>query len=520
MADKLILDALIKREDFEINKDIDVPISDMKSTLSIPDLEYNSFFFRALRKPDFQRETNDWTIEKNYQFIESFINGELIPSVILWKSDIGLIFVIDGSHRISALSAWINDDYGDGEYSNKFFKQEISSQQKKIAQKARKIINTKLGPFVDYKNIDPEIKKTDNKKYMKAMNLGTIAIQIQWVKGDSKKAEESFFKINEKATPLDNTEKKIIKNRNKPIGIAARAIMRSGTGHNYWRKFEGQKQNNIEDLAKEINQLLFSPEYSAPIKTIDLPIGGRVLSNQGLALVHDTVMICNRLNEKILENIKEDTNGDQTIQYLKNTKKLLLRINSIHSGSLGLHPIIYFYSIRGMHKVASYYGILEFIIYLQEKNRYDDYISVRQNFETILLKYEFLIQQIVRHDRQSINGYKNIKEYYVLLLDELLNGSTIENTITTIQNTKKFSYLSLAITKVAESKAKKFSRDKKTSIFIKESLKSLPKCAICKGALDTKSITIDHIKRKEDGGLANIENGQLTHPYCNTTYKN
>ena len=32
MADKLILDALIKREDFEINKDIDVPISDMKST--------------------------------------------------------------------------------------------------------------------------------------------------------------------------------------------------------------------------------------------------------------------------------------------------------------------------------------------------------------------------------------------------------------------------------------------------------------------------------------------------------
>jgi len=32
-------------------------------------------------------------------------------------------------------------------------------------------------------------------------------------------------------------------------------------------------------------------------------------------------------------------------------------------------------------------------------------------------------------------------------------------------------------------------------------------------------MTIDHIKRKEDGGRASMENAQLTHPYCNSGYK-
>lgn len=34
------------------------------------------------------------------------------------------------------------------------------------------------------------------------------------------------------------------------------------------------------------------------------------------------------------------------------------------------------------------------------------------------------------------------------------------------------------------------------------------------------SIFIDHIKRREDGGLGTVDNAQLTHPFCNTTIKN
>ena len=58
--------------------------------------------------------------------------------------------------------------------------------------------------------------------------------------------------------------------------------------------------------------------------------------------------------------------------------------------------------------------------------------------------------------------------------------------------------------------------DKKLKTFVK----SIPRCPICNGYLSTKSTSVDHIQRKRDGGNNSIDNGQLTHIYCNTTYKN
>lgn len=52
--------------------------------------------------------------------IESFVNDELVPAIILWRNQGGYIFVIDGAHRLSSLGAWINDDYGDGPISISF----------------------------------------------------------------------------------------------------------------------------------------------------------------------------------------------------------------------------------------------------------------------------------------------------------------------------------------------------------------------------------------------------------------
>lgn len=72
----------------------------------------SGLFYPFLRKPDFQRETNEWDAKKIAEFIESFINGELIPAIILWRNNAGLYFDIDGAHRLSALISWIKDDYG------------------------------------------------------------------------------------------------------------------------------------------------------------------------------------------------------------------------------------------------------------------------------------------------------------------------------------------------------------------------------------------------------------------------
>ena len=84
-------------------------------------MESSSLTYLTLRKPDFQRETASWEPQVVADLIGSFLDGDLIPSIILWRSpDTGNIFVIDGAHRLGALIAWVQDDYGDKELSRTF----------------------------------------------------------------------------------------------------------------------------------------------------------------------------------------------------------------------------------------------------------------------------------------------------------------------------------------------------------------------------------------------------------------
>lgn len=88
------LDALIPREAFEVLGQQNQNIGRNVPMISIRDLEQKSFFYPSLRKPDFQRETNEWDAQKISDFIESFLNGDLIPAVILWRSSGSDYFVI------------------------------------------------------------------------------------------------------------------------------------------------------------------------------------------------------------------------------------------------------------------------------------------------------------------------------------------------------------------------------------------------------------------------------------------
>lgn len=144
------LDALIRREDFETKTDMGGQPSSLTDTARISDLARDSIFYAVLRKPDFQRETANWTPEKIAGLVESFLNGDLIPSIILWKSPTsGNVFVIDGAHRLSALIAWVHDDYGDKYTSMPFFGENIPHDQKKAAEQARSLIQKRVGSYED-----------------------------------------------------------------------------------------------------------------------------------------------------------------------------------------------------------------------------------------------------------------------------------------------------------------------------------------------------------------------------------
>lgn len=525
MAKKVNLDALIPREDFEV-EDNHKSIGKNTSTLSITDLKEDAFFFSAVRKPDFQRETNEWDSDTICNLIESFLDGELIPALILWRSASSFTFVIDGSHRISALAAWINDDYGDGLITKQFYDGRVPDEQIEIAEQTRAIIKKKIGSFSDYQLAIKSPEKVDAKIAQRAKSLGALAIQLQWVEGDSSTAETSFFKINQHAAPIDPTEMRLLKSRKKPNGLAARAIIRSGKGHKYWSRFSEDKQLEIQELSKEINDILFTPHLKNPIKTLDLPIGGSIYASQTLPLVLDFVNIVNGVNPKIDENyldeLEDDSDGDQTIKFLNNCRKIARRINSIHPGSLGLHPAVYLYSQTGRHKIASFYAITALILEFEnnKNSSYIDFTNVRETFEEIILEHDYLIQQIVRRHRSALKAYPFIKEFYLNVILKLSEGKLKEKVIEEILHSEEFSYLTSVNTLDQTVSGSKFSSQTKSAVFIKEALQKALKCKLCNGYIHTNAITIDHIVRKQNGGLGTLDNGQLSHPYCNTTLKN
>ncbi|WP_341840406.1 HNH endonuclease family protein [Chitinophaga caseinilytica] len=514
---KINLDALIQREDFEVQDTINP--GKKKETISIEDLKPDSFFFSNIRKPDFQRETNEWDGKKIADFIESFLDGDLIPALILWRSPSGYVFVIDGSHRLSSLYAWINDDFGDGSISKMFYEGIIPEDQIHLADEAKKLIRKRIGSYDDFKLALKNPEKVNPKIIKRAKNLSALAIQLQWVEGDANKAESSFFKINQQAAPINKTELVLLESRKKPNCIAARAIIRSGKGHKYWSCFTEENQTQVQDLAKEINQILFTPPLQTPIKTLDLPIGGKVYSTQTLPLILDFVNIVNNIGADFKKNLPNDLTGDVTILYLKSCRKIAYRINSNHPSSLGLHPIIYFFSQDGRHKVASFFATVSFIMELERKNSYSEFVLVRKIFEEFILKYDYIIQQIVRKYRSALASYPHITDFYFSVIEELKKGNNLETTAEALLKTDKYNYLSL-LSELTPVTSKEFKDERKSAIYIKETINSAPKCNICHGYIHRNSITIDHTTRKQDGGLGTIDNGQISHPYCNTTHKN
>jgi hypothetical protein len=104
MAKRVDLDAMIPREDFAIAQE--TYVLDLIKDFPVTHLANESPILKLLRKPDFQRETNHWNPDQVVSLLASFVDGEVIPSLILWKAP-RYIFVIDGGHRLSALRAWM-----------------------------------------------------------------------------------------------------------------------------------------------------------------------------------------------------------------------------------------------------------------------------------------------------------------------------------------------------------------------------------------------------------------------------
>lgn len=389
MTIRVNLDAMISREDFAIEEGENA--LDLLRDFPIAYLANDNAILKLLRKPDFQRETNHWSPEQVATFVASFVDSEVIPSLILWKSPT-YVFVIDGGHRLSALRAWMLDDFGDGALSLAFYKGEISEDQKRIAKRTRKLIEQRVGRFTTLRDmVDSKVASDMTRR---AKLLFTRALTLQWVTGTAAVAETSFFKINSQGTPLDITEQMLIRNRRKPIAISARAILRAGAGHKYWSSFEEAVRTRIESLAEDFYALLFEPEADQPLKTLDVPLGGSVSPVDALSLLIEFLTIAGSREQspKTIEAYLDDQAGDATISILTKSLEILNWITGNSPGSLGLHPAVYFYNERGKY---SRFLFLGFTSLIAEKIRNND-SNFFKSFSTGRERLElFLIDKIV-----------------------------------------------------------------------------------------------------------------------------
>ena len=92
-ANLVNLDAMIKRADFASVEEEESQFETIPN-ISLRDFTKGGLIGPSLRKPDFQRETNHWTPTQVVSLLECFVNGDLIPSVILWQTPT-YFFVID-----------------------------------------------------------------------------------------------------------------------------------------------------------------------------------------------------------------------------------------------------------------------------------------------------------------------------------------------------------------------------------------------------------------------------------------
>jgi len=510
------LDALIPRADFAANDGQGNQSSDNFQQIHLHNLVgENNFIYRLLRKPDFQRETNQWSPQQIATLVESFLEGELIPSIILWRSATSHLFVIDGGHRLSALIAWASDDYGDSTASHIFFKNEIPDHQKKSADRTRRELHTRVGTYAQWKERSKNLDAiTDPDVRRRSGNFSVRGLHVQWINGDADKAESSFFKINSQGTARDPIETKILRNRKKPPALVARSIARAATGHAYWSRFPVETQDKITSQAKKAHQLLFNPEVKNPIRTIDLPIGGSASTARALDLIISIAQISDPQHQS-LKATKDDLDGEATVIQLRYTRRLLERITGNEPSSLGLHPTVWFYNQQGRqneHLLLATLGIFQRKIQARQSNFFKYFTLHRREIEKFLVDNKDILSRFVSAVA-SKNRQARATDMLSAIIDAAMSGDGMP-TIEQIAQTMKLGSRAIII---SEQVGQEFTEEIKSAAFLRGALASAIKCPICDSYLEpSRSVTYDHRKDKKDGGNGSLENCDLAHPYCNS----
>jgi 5-methylcytosine-specific restriction endonuclease McrA len=527
LAEIVNLDALIAREDFIAPIDnIGSPGEGGKASASATDLRRAESFFETLRKPDFQRETAAWSPTTVCDFIEAFVSNDLIPSVICWQSPARLTFIIDGAHRLSAIIAWLEDDYGAGKRSVEFYGK-IPEEQERIHDKTRELVKRRVGSYVEWRS-ETANPGSFPELIAKVRGLAHAKVPLLWVPGsDATKAEKAFFTINQSAVEIDATELKILNARSKPNAVTARTIVRNATGTKYWESFTKDGQKEIVADGKSVYAALYIPPLQTPPRTEELPVAGHGYGSQTLPLIFDLVNIANKFPvEDASKNKKKylvpqghaKPEEGPTLETMRATLRLVSRVTTTHPSSLGLHPAVYFYAINYRHQPTAVLAVLQFIQDMADIDEFLEFTRHRGKFEEFLVNHKLFINQLTLKHGSMVKGFLPIRDYYRFVFDRVKAGRNEREIESDLSSNEKYQTL-VKEKPIKSKKPKAFSQDAKNVKLMSDVLASAFVCNLCGARIDKKSMHLDHILDKSKGGLGNLDNSQWLHPYCDSTAK-
>lgn len=285
--------------------------------------------------------------------------------------------------------------------------------------------------------------------------------------------------------------------------------------------FSEDNAKKIENISKKLHSILFDPELSSPIKTLDLPLGGSKGIRAALTVLIEFFSISVEINNSKVLKVgygDDEIDGSQTINVLYSALKVAERMTGNDKGSLGFHPAIYFYGPNGNHIIPMFLAtsrVISKAITDNNKAFFEKFTKNRSQIEDVLIRDKELIATVL----QKNGSKRRVKAYEEILLNII---QSIEPSKITQENIIDWGGVNgRIILGTIKHTTIDFSDDVKSKVFIVNALKHEQKCPICHGFLDvSKSASYDHITPKQAGGTGTYDNCQITHPYCNQSIKN
>lgn len=571
---KIYLDHLIERQSLRYKRSTERMERDRRKQYDIlrcSDLFSGHMSSRVdfLRKPDFQRATYSWTAQDCVELLESVVNEQVIPSIIMWQNqDSQYDYVLDGGHRVSVIIAWMQDDWGESAASDK--DEEEADIIKKAAAEVRDLVRVKVGMFSEYEAAEKvlddalenlELERTANKgetqdvslssisskmlkqgRFYRKLRKGDIGLHILWVEGNYEKAEQSFLKINKTGKKLSPWEITLVENRNSSFARTVMSVANIGSASHYWptkgfdSHIEVQAQQTVVDIlngVEKLHEAILRPPLRTPIHTLDVPLLAADIKDRPPYLAElFTVVKGFKGQEAETERIIAKDRDATPEVIINNGKNLIIDAldvighltgDSNNSKSLAVVPAMYFYSESGRHVRSLLYG---FIYWLFSGGDNDEILTRKRIFSAHRQAFESKIMEkdiVPGLGRKSGSGPEvtiQTAHFYEELLQLLIkhNDAIQEESFTKDYKSliKEFTTRRTREDNEGVGSSRRFTPRQRSAAILDVLIKGLGRCGICGGLMDaTKAVQHDHITEVHKGGKTTMGNQRLTHPFCN-----